>query len=145
MKAGFAKAGVTQSGNQHLDVQAESLARGAAMASRTKRIATRKIKSKGRKSRNKSLRKGAVKRTAPKKAKKVAKKTTKKLARKARRGGVTRQTRARKPKQSLRPAAGPVETAVIEVIEKPVPGVATVTEFEAVSIAERDSNEENER
>ncbi len=112
------------------------------MANRTKRVATRKVKSRGGKARTKVLRKKAVNRAAPKKAKKAAGKTTKRPATKARRGGVT-QTRARKRKQSLRPAAGVVETAIIDVIEEPVPGVVTVTEFEATSVAVPDSDDEN--
>ena len=122
-----------------LHTKAEFLAEGTAMANRTKRMATRKIKSKGGKARNKSLRKNAPKRAAPKKAKKVA---TKRLATKARRGGVTTRTRARKQKQNLKPAA--VETTVIDVIEEPVPGVVTITEFEDVRIRVPDSDEETE-
>ena len=100
---------------------------------------TRKIKSKGGKARKKSLRKNAPKHAAPKKAKKVA---TKRLTTKAHRGGVSKRTRARKQKQ--RPAVGTVETAVIDVIEEPVPGVVTVTEFEDVRIPVPDSDEETE-
>jgi hypothetical protein len=100
-----------------------------AMAKRTKRTATRKIKSKRGKARKKVLHKNAPKRAAPKKA---------------RRGGATTRTRARKQKQSLGPTAGTVETAIIDVIEEPVPGVVTITEFTQVSIAEPDSDEENE-
>ena len=111
------------------------------MANRTKRATTRKTKSKGGKARSKSLHKNARKRAAPKKAKKVA---TKRLATKARRGGVTTRTRARKQKQSLGPAAGTVETTVIDVIEEPVPGVVTITEFEDVRIRVPDSDEETE-
>ncbi len=113
------------------------------MANRTKRVATRKMKSRGSKARTKVLRKKAAKRAAPKKAKKAAKKTAERPATKARRGGVTR-TRARKQKQSLRPAAGTVETAIIDVIEEPVPGVVTVTEFEATSLAVPNSDDEDE-
>ena len=102
---------------------------------------TRKIKSKGGKARKKSLRKNAPKHAAPKKAKKVA---TKRLTTKARRGGVSKRTRARKQKQNLRPAVGTVETAIIDVIEEPVPGVVTITEFEDVRIPVPDSDEETE-
>ena len=56
----------------------------------------------------------------------------------ARRGGVTARTRARKQ----RPAAGTVETMVVDVIEEPVPGVVTITEFEEVRIPMLDSDEE---
>ena len=56
----------------------------------------------------------------------------------ARRGGVTARTRARKQ----RPAASTVETTVVDVIEEPVPGVVTITEFEEVRIPMPDSDEE---
>ena len=114
------------------------------MAKRTKRVAARKMKSRGGKARTKVLRKKAVKRAAPKKAKKAAKKTAKRPAPKARRGSVTmRQEGARKQKKSLQPAAGVVEGAIIDVIEERVPGVVSVTEFEAVSVAVPDSDDED--
>ena len=48
------------------------------------------------------------------------------------------RTRARK----RRPAAGTVETMVIDVIEEPVPGVVAITEFEEVRIPMPSSDEE---
>jgi len=40
--------------------------------------------------------------------------------------------------------AAAVETTTIDVIEEPLPGVLTVTEVEAQTVALRDSDEENE-
>lgn len=115
------------------------------MAKRTKRGTARKMKAKGGKARSKVRRKKAPKRAAPRKVKTVAKKTAKKMAVKARRRGVSTRTPASRRKQSQGPAEGAVETAIIDVIEEPVPGVMTVTEFEAVSVAVPDDEEDEDQ
>ncbi len=114
------------------------------MAKRKKRVAARKIKSKGGKTRSKALRKKATERAAPRRARKPVKKTAKKVATKARRVGAIGKKRVYEQKQILKPAAGTVETTIVDVIEEPFPGIVTVTEFEAESIVLPDSDEENE-
>jgi hypothetical protein len=103
------------------------------MANRTKRPKGRKMKSNGGKARTKVLRK--PKRAAPMKARKTAKKTAKKAVTKARR---SKRTPAPQRKQAPELTAA-VETTLVDVIEKPVPGVVTVTEFGAESVALPDS------
>jgi len=110
------------------------------MAKRTKRATARKTKSKGGKARSRALDKRATKRAAPKRARKTIKKTP----RKAGSSGVISQTRVRPQKQILEPAARAIETTIVDVIEEPVPGVVTVTEFEAERIVLPDSDDENE-
>ena len=113
------------------------------MAKRTKRVAARKMKSRGGKARGKALRKKATKRAAPKKRQTVTKKARKVTA-KARRRRVASRTRARPKKQILKPAAGAVETTIVDVIEEPVPGIVTVTEFQAERIVLPNFDETNE-
>ena len=103
------------------------------MAKRTKRT----LKNKGRK---KAVRKSAAKRAAPKR------KATKKIAKRAvkRRGAAkTKQARVRKQKQkeNLGLEVATVETTIVDIIEEPVPGVITITEFESTRMPE--SNEED--
>ena len=110
------------------------------MAKRKKRAAARKTASK----RGKALHNSAPKRVAPKKAKKSVKKAAKKRKSEAR-GGVTVKAPARKRKQRPAPALEmPIETAIIDVIEEPAPGVMVISEFEAVRVALPDSDEANE-
>jgi len=113
------------------------------MAKRTKRAAARKTKSKGAKARGKALRKKAAKRAAPKRAKKTVRKTVKKRAG-ARRTGAASKTRTRQQQEMLKPSVGEIETTIVDVIEEPLPGVVTVTEFEAARIVLPDTDEESE-
>jgi hypothetical protein len=108
------------------------------MAKRTKRKATVKAKSKSGKTRKKVGRKNvARRRAAPKKTRKTLKKTLPRAKKK--RGGVARgRMRKQKPGRTV----GTVDTAIIDVIAEPVPGVVTITEYEASSIAVPDSDEE---
>jgi hypothetical protein len=49
----------------------------------------------------------------------------------------------RKKEQRMKPPGPAVETVIVDVIEEPVPGVITVTEFEETQIpAGRDEREE---
>ena len=106
------------------------------MAKRTKRT----VRSKGVRARKKATRKTAAKRTTPKR--KVAKKIAKKVSKK-RGGAKTTRTRARKEKQFLRPEAATAETTIVDIVEEPVPGVITVTEFESTRIDVPESDEED--
>jgi hypothetical protein len=103
------------------------------MANRTKRLMGRKMKSNGGKARTKVLRK--PKRAAPMKAGKTAKKTAKRAITKARR---SKRTPAPQQKQAPELAAA-VQTTIVDVIEEPLPGVVTVTEVAAESVALPDS------
>lgn len=60
---------------------------------------------------------------------KKAGKTTKKVAR------IGKRTPARQPKQAPELTAAVVETTIVHVIEEPLPGVVTVTELAAESVA----------
>jgi hypothetical protein len=103
------------------------------MANRTKRPTGRKMKSKGGKARTRMLRK--PKRAAPMKARKTAKKTAGRVVTKARR---SKRTPARQRIQVPELTAA-VETTIVDVIEEPLPGVVTVTEFGAESVVLPDS------
>jgi hypothetical protein len=109
------------------------------MAKRTKRPAGRKMKPKGGKARTRILRK--PKRAVPRKARKTAKKTGKRVVTKAR---GSKRTTARQRKQAPKLTAGAVETTIVDMIEEPLPGIVTVTEFEAERVALPDADEANE-
>ncbi len=98
-------------------------------------MAKRKTKAKAR-----QTKRAAGKSAARKRARKVSSSTKVKRAKQIRsrtkRKGAQRR-RATKP--SIAPS---VETVVVDVIEEPVPGVITVTEFEETDI--RDANREEE-
>ena len=105
------------------------------MARRKKRVTARKRKSTGRdraRKSSRSLRGKAAKQTSTKlRPKKVVAKgpRAKKIARK----------KARPMKPSITPV---VETTIVDVVEGPVPGVITVTEFEETDIREPGPGEE---
>ena len=111
---------------------------GTAMAKRKKRVTARKATTK----RGKTPRKRVARLAAPKKAKRSVKKRSKKLTTKARRGRVNAKMASRKRKRRPAPAM-PVEAAIVDVVEEPVPGVVVVSEFEAVRVAVPDSDEED--
>ena len=108
------------------------------MVRRKKGVTARKAVSK----RGKTPRKRGARRAAPKKAKRSVKKTSKKLTTKAGRGRVSAKTASRKSKRRPAPEM-PVDAAIIDVVEEPLPGVVVVTEFEAVRVAVPDSDEED--
>jgi hypothetical protein len=109
----------------------------AIMAQSKKRVALRKRKStvrgSARKS-SKSVRGKAAKRTATKlRSKKAVAKTKRPKAEKV----------ARKKARPQKPPITPVaETTIIDVVEKPAPGVITITEFEETDIREAGAGEE---
>jgi hypothetical protein len=92
------------------------------MAKRTKRAMVRKAKAKVSKKRTQAGKK-SIGRAVGKKSRKTAKTSTAKKLRKR----VTRRKRARPYTQE---ASSAVQTAVIEVVDEPIPGVMRVTEIE---------------
>jgi hypothetical protein len=99
------------------------------MAKAKKRIAARKKSSKRGKTSAKPMRKKMAKRAAPKKSKS-----------KVRRAKMSAPKKKRSPKTAVRKAPtqvleAPVETTIIDPIEKPVPGVVVVAEYESVRTA----------
>jgi len=102
------------------------------MAQSKKRVTLRKRKSTARKS-SKSVRGKAAKRTATKlRSKKTVAKTKRPKAEKV----------ARKKARPLKPPVTPVaETTIVDVVEKPAPGVITITEFEETDIREAGAEE----
>ncbi len=118
------------------------------MAKAKKRVATRKKSSKSRKANAKTARKKpaskkkAAKRTTPKKAKskvrRGAKSTPKSGAKSAAKKKLRSKTAARKASkkapitETTNVAEIPVETTIIDVIEKLAPGQFVVTEYESV-------------
>ena len=60
----------------------------------------------------------------------------KKRAKAQQRNPVTARGKARKATKSKQPGAPPVETVVVDVIEKPAPDVITITEFEETEVRE---------
>jgi len=109
------------------------------VAKRTKRSTKHKKKSRSTKAGTKILRK--PKRAPSGKAKKTAKRTARRVVTKARR---SKRTPRHQRTQGPELVAAAVETTTIDVIEEPLPGVLTVTEVEAQTVALRDSDEENE-
>ena len=102
------------------------------MAKRKKRVTAQKRKS-ARKS-SKSVRRTAAKRTARKS------KLTRVVA-KAKRSG--RKKVARKKARPMKPPITQVvETTIVDVVEEPVPGVITVTEFEETDVREAGAGQE---
>ncbi len=107
------------------------------MAKRKKRVTAQKRKStvrgRARKS-SKSVRRTAAKRTARKS------KSTRVVA-KAKRSG--RKKVARKKARPMKPPITQVvETTIVGVVEEPVPGVITVTEFEETDVREAGAGQE---
>jgi hypothetical protein len=101
------------------------------MAKRKKRATVRKGKSA-------AVRKaGKVSKSGRAKAKKQTAARTKPSA-KTRLKGITKVKKvARKKMQSTNPPSPPaVETVIVDVVEEPVPGVITVTEFEETQVRE---------
>src|SRR5262245_236707 len=100
------------------------------MAKAKKRVAARKKSSKRGKASAKPARKLAAKHATPKKAKSNV-----------RRAGMSAKKPAAEKKRPpdtagrRQGAQMPVETTVIDVIEKPAPGVVAVTEYESVRTA----------
>ncbi len=98
-------------------------------------MAKRKTKAKARRTKRATGKSAARKRarkvslsTKAKRAKRIRSRTTRKGAQRA---------------QTIKPSTAPsVETVVVDVIEEPLPGVITVTEFQETDI--RDANREAE-
>jgi len=103
------------------------------MAQSKKRVTLRKRKSTVRKP-SKSVRGQAAKPAATKlRSKKAVAKTKRPKAEKV----------ARKKARPLKPPVTPVaETTIVDVVEKPAPGVITITEFEETDIREAGAGEE---
>ena len=103
------------------------------MAKAKNRVAARKKSSKRGKASAKPALKKAAKRAAPKKAAskrgRAGMSATKPVAKKMRRP----KTSARKA--PIQVSEAPVETTIIDVVEKPVPGVVVVTKYESVRTA----------
>ena len=104
------------------------------MAKRTKRLATRKAKSKGNRTHSKKLKKPVRRPASPKKAKRKSRPSKDRVA-------VGTQTRSRQPKQRSTPQ---VEDTIIDVVDEPIPGVLRVTEIEEITVAVPDSDEADE-
>jgi hypothetical protein len=99
---------------------------------------------KSKRGKTKTAAKKHARATASKMAKrsaKSAKKRTKALPKKVTRGSATRKARPRKQKQPSAPAPK-VETEILDIVEKPVPGILTVTEIESVRVTVPDPDEE---
>ncbi len=108
------------------------------MAKRKKRATARRGRSTARRkapARAKSARGKATKRT-------VARPTPKKRRVKAKPKAAGAKKRARKTMRPMKPKAPTAETVIVDVIEEPVPGVVTVTEFEATEIREASPDSE---
>jgi hypothetical protein len=103
------------------------------MATRKKRAAAGKARSTARgkaRTGTKSAGGKATRRTADSR-------TPKKRPVKARPKGAGTKKRARKRMPPTKPPGAPTaETVIVDVIEEPVPGVITVTEFEATEVRE---------
>ncbi len=98
-------------------------------------MAKRKTKAKARRTKRATRKSAARKRT-----RKVSLSTKGKRAKRIR--SRTKRKGAQRT-QTIKPSTAPsVETVVVDVIEEPVPGVITVTEFEETDI--RDANREEE-
>ena len=107
------------------------------MAQRKKRVTARKRKSTVRGRARKSsrfVRGKAAKRTATElRSKKAVTKAKQPRAKKV----------ARKKARRMKPPIAPViETTIVDVVEEPVPGLITVTEFEETDIREADAGRE---
>ena len=108
------------------------------MAKRKKRAKTGSAK---RRKTRKAVAKKTTKRAAPRKAKKSAKKASTKLMKKPRPGVGKPRARKKKPVSASTPI---VETEIIDVVEEPVPGVVTVTEFESGRLIFPDTEDEKD-
>src|SRR5271157_3825098 len=103
------------------------------MAKAKKRVATRKKRSKRGKANAKPGRKKAAKRTMPKGAKSKVGRAGRGAQKPAVKKKRPPKTAARKaPRKAPRQVIVPVEDAIIDVIEEPVPGVVVVTEYESI-------------
>ena len=103
------------------------------MAKAKKRVATRKKRAKRGKASAKPARKKAAKRTTPKKAKSKVRRAGSGAPKPAVKKKRPPKTAARKaPRKAPRQVIVPVEDAIIDVIEEPVPGVVVVTEYESI-------------
>jgi len=102
------------------------------MAKAKKRVAARKKTSKRGKASAKPARKKAVKRAAPSKAKSKVRRAGRSAAKPAAKKKQPSKIVARKAPKVVKV---PVETTIIDVIEKPVPGVVVVREYEPVRTA----------
>jgi hypothetical protein len=98
------------------------------MAKRNEVATVRRTKSKAAKGRRG---KKPIKRAAGKKSRKTAKK----VAAKTSQNHVSRSKRVAPPRRKPMPA---VETAVIDVIDEPIPGVVRVTEIEETRVTSAD-------
>jgi hypothetical protein len=107
------------------------------MAKRKRRTGVTRSKS----GKSKTIAKKRPRAGASKMAKRPSKKAAKMLARKVTRGTATRKARSRKQKQLSAPAPQ-VETAILDIVEEPVPGTVTITEIESVHVTTPDSTEE---
>jgi len=113
------------------------------MAKGSKRAVRGTTKSRGGSRKNERKKAPKVKVAARKSAKKTAKKIGKRPAKRARHREVAVNTRARKQAPAAVPEL-PVETAIVDVVEAPVPGVLVVTEFEAVRVTVPELDEDEE-
>jgi hypothetical protein len=111
------------------------------MAKQKKRTGATKSKHRKTKSLAKKQARASGSKPTKKSAAKSAKRGTKTLAKKVTRGSATRKTRPRKQKQLSAPAPQ-VETAIVDVVQEPIPGIVTVTEIESVRVTVPDSAEE---
>ena len=110
------------------------------MAKQKKRTGAAKSKHRKTKSLAKKQARARASKPAKKSAAKSAKRGTKTLAKKVTRGSATRKTRPRKQKQLSAPAPQ-VETAIVDIVQEPVPGIVTVTEIESVRVMVPDADE----
>jgi hypothetical protein len=93
-----------------------------------------------RKKRAKAQPKRRAKLKTRKASKQRARGTKRAIARaKPKRAGVKKA--ARKKEQRMKPPSPAVETVVVDVVEEPVPGVITVTEFEETRVTRPGSDE----
>jgi hypothetical protein len=111
------------------------------MAKQKKRTGATKSKHRKTKSLAKKRARASASKPAKKSAAKSAKRGTTTVAKKVTRGSATRKTRPRKQKQLSAPAPQ-VETAIVDIVQEPVPGIVTVTEIESVRVTVPDSAEE---
>ena len=103
------------------------------MAKAKKRVAARKKTSKRGKASAKPARKKVARRAAPSKAKSKVRRAGRSAAKPMAKKKQPSKIVARKaPSQVVKV---PVETTIIDVIEKPVPGVVVVREYESVRTA----------
>ncbi len=116
------------------DTERRTLETGMIMAKRKKPATLQKRKSATRKTTRTSRRGKPAKRT-------VAKRMPKKVKAKVKRAGMKKT--ARKKAAPIKPPSAPeVETVIVDVVEEPVPGVITVTEFEETEVREPSANPE---